>query len=70
MLAKHVNSVNGKCVLVCTIDENLWSIVALSASLVRFRPPRAVCNMLIAMALNKWLVLQSSCSVTAGFIEY
>jgi hypothetical protein len=63
MLAKHSNSVNGKCVLLCTIDEKLWSIVALSASLACSSPVLIRCKMLIAIALNKWLMLQSSCRV-------
>ena len=66
MLAKHVNSVNGKCVLVCTIDEKLWSNVALSASLALVMPDCTPRKMLIAIALNKWLLLQSSCTVIEG----
>jgi hypothetical protein len=66
MLAKGKKSVNGKCVLLCTIDEKLWSNVAHSASLkpAVLGPTRR--NLLIRIGLNKLGMLPFSCTEIAG----
>ena len=52
MLASPANSVNGKCVLVCTIDEKLGSNLAFSAASSEPEYLRVWCNLLILIALN------------------
>jgi len=65
MLAKGKKCVNGKCVLLCTIDEKLWSNVAHSASLMRNVAAITRCKWLISQGLNKLGVLPHSCTVIA-----
>jgi hypothetical protein len=53
MLAKGKKSVNGKCVLLCTIDEKLWSNVAHSAIFRAIRVPISSRKLLKTIMLNK-----------------
>jgi hypothetical protein len=66
MLAKGKKCVNGKCVLLCTIDEKLWSNVAHSARqncpLLHFTRRK----LLITGRLNIPGMLPRSCMVFAG----
>jgi len=66
MLAKGKKSVNGKCVLLCTIDEKLWSNVAHSAIFRTIRVQISGCKLLITIMLNKFPLLPSTCSVFCG----
>jgi hypothetical protein len=66
MLAKGKKSVNGKCVLLCTIDEKLWSNVAHSASSRTVRVRITSCKLLIIIMLNKGQWLPSTCCVFRG----
>jgi hypothetical protein len=53
MLAFPANSVNGKCVLVCTIEEKLWNNLALSAASKEGTYVRQYSNLLILIGLKK-----------------
>jgi hypothetical protein len=69
MLAKLPSCVNGKCVLLCTLDEKPWSNVAHSAS---FRPDQGrhlFCKSLIVQGLNKVGMLPRKCRVVLGKVS-
>ena len=65
MLAKGKKCVNGKCVLLCTIDEKVWSNVAHSAGLILSEGVITRSKWLIKKELNKLGLLPCSCTVIA-----
>src|ERR1700674_5575262 len=65
MLAKGKKCVNGKCVLLCTINENLWSIVTHSNCQLGILWDCGGCKSLKISRLNKVSRLPPTCIVIA-----
>jgi len=69
MLAKGKKCVNGKCVLLCTLDEKPWTNVAHSTSFGANQARHLFCKSLTAKALNKLVMLPRKCRVVAGKVS-